>query len=294
MNETTRNEIEKTARKTLKDSGIVHPPVHIEVLMEHLRLYRDFYNLQSPTFLDKAKYKIRVHGRKMVDIIRKINLVAVLLYDEERIVVDANLPEIKWDWSTSHEISHRILRWHRPYFYGDTAQTLDPDWHEILELEANYCASELMFCGNVFKKEACEVGKNWESVALLKKRYGKSWTTTLRRYVEHGHDHAMVMLVSTPYWKVKPADQPERWRYFIKSKKFIKQFSNIKPEQVLTKLDDNSNIRRGGIVADFTFPLIDDNGVLHEFHAESFYNTHYLLTLCVQTRKCASKRIILL
>ena len=216
----------------------------------------------------------------------------MLLYDENRIVVDVNLPKIKWDWSTCHEASHRILVWHRPYFYGDTAQTLDPDWHEILESEANYGASALMFCGTVFTREACDTAKNWASVMALKKRYGKSLTTTLRRYVEHGHDHAMVMLVSTPYWLEKHEDQPTRCRHFVRSNKFAEQFGAVEPEQILAVVDANSTERRGGPVANFIFAFDDDNGVSHEFNIETFYNGHYNLTLCVHVQKCTAKRII--
>ena len=67
----------------------------------------------------------------------------------------------------------------------------------------------------------------------------------------------------------------------------------MKPEQVLAALDNNVEMRRGGPVADFIFSLNDDNGVLHEFHAESFYNTHDILTFFVHVGKCTSKRIIM-
>ena len=69
----------------------------------------------------------------------------MLFQDESRIVVDASLPKGKQEWPSLHEAGHRILEWHRPYFFGDTAQTLDPDWQQILEEEANYAASALMF-----------------------------------------------------------------------------------------------------------------------------------------------------
>ncbi len=293
MDEATSREIEKVTWNTLRDAGIVRPPVQIEVILQHLHLYRDFYSLKNPSFLDRTKHKIRVHGTKLVNILQKINLMAVLFYDENRIVVDEELPEIRQDWPSFHEVSHKIFVWHKPYFYGDTAQTLDPDWHEILESEANYGASALMFCGHIFTKEACDTTKEWASVASLKKRYKKSLTTTLRRYVEHGHDHSMFMLVSTPYWCIKPEDQTKQWRHFVRSKMFSEQFSTVAAEDVLKAVDSNSSIRIGGPVADFTFSLNDDNGVLHEFRAESFYNRYYLLTLCVQLKKCTEKRIVM-
>jgi hypothetical protein len=294
MDKNTRREIEKVTCNTLRDAGTVRPPVRIEAILQYLHLHRDFYNLKDPGFLDRTKHKIRVHGTKLINIIRKINLKAVLFYDEDRIVVDSGMPPIRQDWPSFHESAHKILPWHKPYFtYGDTAQTLDPDWHEILEYEANYAASALIFCGSIFTKEACDTIKEWASVKALANRYEKSLTITLRRYVEHSHDHPMAMLVSTAYWDIKPENQSELYRHFVRSRKFIEQFNNVKPEQVLTELDKNLKMRRGGPVADFTFLLKDDNHVLHEFHAESFYNTHDILTFCVHVGKCTSKHIIL-
>lgn len=292
MDDATRNEIEKVSWNTLREAGIVRPPVRIETVLEHLHLHREFYDLQNPGFLDRAKHKIKVHGHRLVDMLRSIKLVAVLLYDEDRIVVDSGLPEIKRDFPSFHETAHRIFVWHRPFFYGDTAQTLDPDWHEQLEAEANYGASALMFCGPVFTREALDTSAEWASVAAMKERYGKSYVTTLRRYVEHSHNHPMAMLVSTPYWKEKPADQPERWRHFVPSKRFAAEFASVSASDLLAAVDENSIERSGGPVADFTYCLEDGNGDGHEFRAESFNNSYYVLTLFVELRRLGAKRIV--
>jgi len=288
----TRRGIEKATWKTLKETGIVEPPVHIEPILEHLELDRDFYDLEDPTLLRRFWHKVKVQGHQLSKIIHKIKLAAIWLPNEARIMVDASLPSPKQEWASFHDSIHRILPWHRPFFLGDTAQTLDPDYQLILENEANYGASALMFCGPIFTKEACDTTKEWVSVKALANRYKKSLTTTLRRYVEHGHNHPMLMLVSTPYWRSKPTDQPERWRHFVRSKKFMEQFSNVRPSDVLVAVDANSNDHRRWQVANFIFVLNDDNGVSHEFHVESIDNTHDLLTLCVQIQKCTAKRII--
>jgi hypothetical protein len=292
MDEGTRRDIEKMAWKTLREARIVEPPVRIEEILEHLKLDRDFYNLEDPTLLRRFWHKVKVQGYQLCKIIQKIKLAAVWLPSETRILVDASLPSPKQEWASFHDSMHRILEWHRPFFLGDTAQTLDPDYQEILENEANYGASALMFCGPVFTKEACDTAKNWASVTALKKRYAKSLTTTLRRYVEHSHDHAMVMLVSTPYWLEKPEDQPTRCRHFVRSNKFAEQFGAVQPQQILAVVDANSTERRGGPVANFIFAFADGNGVSHEFNIETFYNGYYNLTFCVHVQKCTAKRII--
>jgi hypothetical protein len=126
----------------------------------------------------------------------------------------------------------------------------------------------------------------------LTKRYEKSMTTTLRRYVEHGPDHPMAMLISTPHWHIELGRESKQSRHFVRSNKFAECFSTVTGQELLASVDNNSRQRRGGPVADFIFPLNDDNGVRHEFHAECFYNRHDILTLCVQTQKYKAKRIV--
>jgi len=293
MDDATRNEIERVSWNTLREAGIVRPPVRIETVLEHLHLHRDFYDLQNPSFLDRAKHKIKVHGHRLVDMLQSVKLVAVLLYDENRIVVDSDLPEIKRDFPSFHETAHRIFVWHRPFFYGDTAQTLDPDWHEQLEAEANYGASALMFCGPVFTREALDTSAEWSSVAAMKERYRKSFVTTLRRYVEHSHDHPMAMLVSTPCWKETPADQPERWRHFVRSSRFASEFASTAAEDLVKAVDANLFERFTGSVTDFTYCLTDNNGNRHEFAVECFDNSYYILTLFVELRRLDTTHIVL-
>lgn len=284
MDDATRREIDKACRNTLRDAGISGPPVRAEVLLEYLELHRHFYNLQDPTFLDKAKHRLRVNGYKLVQIVKKICLQAALFVDEGRIIIDSSLPPLKQEWPSFHEMGHRILVWHQPYFYGDTAQTLDPDWQEQLEEEANYAGSTLMFCGQVFTKEARDTTPGWASVEDLKKRYRKNYPTTLRRYVQFGPDCPMAMLVSTPSWMDKPDDQKTRCRHFVPSPQFTTAFGNVSEDLLRQHVDRQAQRRRGGIVADFTLGLRDERGDLHEFHAETFFNSHYLQTIFVHLR----------
>ena len=105
----------------LREAGIKDPPVQIEPVLDHLGLHRQFYDLQNPDLIDHAKHRIKVGKEKLVRILRKISLVSVLLPDEKKIILDATLPKIRRDWPSFHEVSHRILGWHKPYFFGDTA-----------------------------------------------------------------------------------------------------------------------------------------------------------------------------
>lgn len=291
MNFRTRRDIDKIVEDTLGDAGIKRPPVPVEALLEHLRLHRDYYSLQDPGFLDRMQHKITVHGQKLIRILQKIKLKAVLLYDENRIVIDSGLKPLQREWPAFHEVVHRLVDWHRPCFYGDTAQTLSADWHEELEEEANYGASGLMFCGHRFTRDAKDTTPEWASVELLKQEYGKNYVPTLRRYVEHGREQSMAMLVCTPPWKERPPDQLDRVRYFVQSGLFAARFNGVAAQSLLGHVDANL-CASGGRCADFTLSLSDDNDDQHEFCVAVFSNTYDLLVLVVWQRKLTATRIV--
>jgi hypothetical protein len=149
-----------------------------------------------------------------------------------------------------------------------------------------------MFCGSMFSREAQDLTPAWSSVEKLVKRYGRSKTSTLRRFVERGPDRPMVMFASTPYWEEKPPDQANRTRYCVPSPQFAQRFSSVEPDVLLSLVDRNSRRRVGGPVADFPCSLRDDNGDEHEFHAESFFNGYYILTLFAEVPGARTRHII--
>lgn len=272
MDEATRREIDKMVAKTLRDADLSQPPIFIEDLLHYLDVHRAFYDLEDPNLLQRFWHRIKVGGERLKKITEKINLQALWLPDQEQIWVDKALPPPKIEWASFHDATHTILRWHRPFFLGDTAQTLDPDYQEQLESEANYGASALMFGGNIFTKEALDTDPSWESIELLRKRHKKSYVTTLWRYVLFSHDRPMAMMVSTPSWILKPPGQENRYRHFKVSNNFEKQFGYVTPEEILIEIDSNTIQRRGGIVGDFNFCLLDLNGNRREFRAQVFFN----------------------
>jgi hypothetical protein len=283
--EATRREIDKVVNKILKDAGLRKPPFLIEDVLEYLDIDRNFYDLEDVTLLRRFWHKVKVNGQKLVNIAKKIDLHAIWLPDEAQILVDSSLPHPKKDWATFHDSVHTILEWHRPYFLGDTAQTLDPDFQEMLEAEANYGASGLMFGGRKFTEEALDTTPEWDSIVLLRNRNKKSWVTTGRRYVQFSHDLPMALVISIPWWMNNPEGQENRCRHFIKSPKFLINFALVSSDMLLQEIDSNTNKRRGGPVGEFGLGLPDVNGGMHEFRAESFFNQHNLLTLLVHQKK---------
>jgi hypothetical protein len=292
MDNATRKHLDDIASRLLNDAGIYQPPVHLPVLLEHLRLHRRFYDLEDPTFLDQAWHQFQIRKHRLIDFVRnKMGLKAAIFFEARRVLIDQSLPTPKQEFAGFHEVGHDVIPHHKTYFQGDTAETLDPDYHEMLEAEANYVASGLMFCGPVFTTAAKDTTPAWASIEHLRPVFKKSIETTARRYVQHGPDQPMAMFITVPPWREPAEGQSQRCRHFVKSRAFERRFSMVTPREVLIRLDGEAACRRGGLVADFTMLLDDDANAPHEFRAESFFNTHHLVTL-VSYRRPLSATIV--
>src|SRR5260370_38735516 len=109
MDRTRRGEIQRIAATTLRDAGLTEPPLLVERLLEHVQLHRDYYDLSNPGFLDRAKHKLRIHGRRLVEVLNKVRLQAVLLFAEARICIDQDLLETKHPQASCDRPRQRIL-----------------------------------------------------------------------------------------------------------------------------------------------------------------------------------------
>ncbi len=82
----------------------------------------------------------------------------------------------------------------------------------------------------------------------------------------------MALVVSTPPWMAKPAGQVTRCRHFIRSATFAIRFGSVEATELLGQVNANVTKRRGGPVGSFSCPLADENGALHVFVADAFFN----------------------
>lgn len=181
-----------------------------------------------------------------MDFVEGVRLQALLFFDDNKVLLDKELPDVKHDWASAHEVGHQIIPWHRDFCRGDTLFTLDPAWHEQLEAEANYAASGLLFCGEAFTADARDTLPCWATIQQLRQRYRKSLLSTVRRYVRHGPDRPMVLLVSTAWWDSMPADQSGRIRHLVTSPSFDNRFLLPDAEALRRSVDHRTVRRRGG------------------------------------------------
>ncbi len=59
MDQATRIEIDTITSTEMKEAGILEPPVSIEELLDHLKLDREFYDLEDPSLLRTFWHKVR-------------------------------------------------------------------------------------------------------------------------------------------------------------------------------------------------------------------------------------------
>lgn len=288
----TRRAIDQATAQLLRDAGVAAPPVKIEQVLATLAVHQEFYDLENPGFLQRAVHKMRVKGGQLRRFLRdRVKLAAVWLPDDQRILIDRGLPKPKQDWAGFHEATHGLLPWHREFFLGDTAQTLEPSFQEKLEAEANYGASALRFLGQSFTEEARDSLPVWKQIQALKRRYGTSLQSTARRFVEFGPDLPMLFVVSTPVWKQVPADQPHRCRHLIPSPRLVRTFPMPNADEITKAITSSSRFVRGGPAGEFETCFPDLNGDMHFFTGLNFFNQRDLFTLIVHRGRVTATNV---
>lgn len=280
----TSSAIDKRIDRILNDLGDPEPPLRLDEVRELLRLDLRYYSSTDHSWLQEKIHQMKVAGKQvlarpaiMLDVVRKLDLKALIDLDRKRIHVDGDLPLPKQRWSEGHEIIHRVLPWHKGVAHGDQKKTLSVTCHTQIEAEANYGNGRLLFLGDRFRDELHAVSEiDFDAVKQLKKAFGNSMTTTLWRVIEN-LDEPNFGLVSVHPQQARSSDS-ETIRYFIRSALFVDQFPNVNASDLLTQLATFCHGRRGPI-GQGELILADARGDQHVFHAECFNNSHDVLTL---------------
>lgn len=284
MDERTERDITVRVEKILREMGAKEPPLKLEDVLEFLEVHRSYYSLKDPNLLQEIFHKLRIGAQKAKDLAEKIDLRGLWLPDQKRILIDSDVPKNKHRWVTAHELGHKIIPWHAELVQGDTAETLDPDYHEQIEAEANYAASSLLFLASRFSDEAADYAPSMSTVKALSGIYGNTQSSTLRRFVLHAHNKPMIALILKPHWKHPFSEPLDICRYYVPSKKFSFSFAKVLPIELINHVTSTTMRRSGGPLGGGTLLLTDDNGIVHEFVSDSFFNQYDVLTLISYVR----------
>ncbi len=288
------DDIRKIVTRILRDLGNPEPPLNLAHLRALLDLNIGYYSTANTTLLQDVAARVRVGTKQvferpmlLVEAVTKAKLSALWVPDTKRILIEETVPKPKHRWIEGHEVGHSIIPWHREFLFGDNEYTLDPICHAIVEAEANYAASQMLFLQQRFSREARDGNLDFKAIKAIAERFGNTLTTTLWRMVEDRDPAAPVfgMVTAHPHYpEIGTGDGGESIRYFIRSQAFCEQFGSVTPEAAFAMIERNATRRKRGPVFDASDTLHNANGQQCEFRLESFCNSHALLTYGVFVR----------
>jgi hypothetical protein len=288
LRDVTAQDIDAQVTKVLRGLGNPEPPLRLEEVRELLRLDRHYYSSTDDGVLREVVSRLMVAGKQVMarpsflaEAIKKLDLKALFLPDRKRILIDQSLPEPKQRWSEAHEVGHSIVPWHEDTMLGDNRYTLTPACHAQVEAEANYAAGQMLFFQERFTTEARSLSVGISSVLKLRERYGNTIATTLWKYIEQTTECWVGSISFHPHRLPKEFNPSEPLRYFIGSRSFREQFSNVGADRVFNEMQRYCQNRRGGPLGEAEIFLEDVRGDLHVFHFQTFYTTYDALTLGV-------------
>ncbi len=212
-----------------------------------------------------------------------MDIKALYIPDQKRILLDKSQPELKHRWNEAHEIGHSIIPWHEGAMLGDDEQTLIPSCHEKIENEANYAAARLLFLRGRFNEEAQSMAPGMDSLKSLKYTFGNTFTSTFWRCVEAWGENAPIigLITGHPHPTLRKAsfDPENPCRYFIQSDLFARRFARVSETSVFDQIVEYCKARARGPLGSSDVVLTDDNGDDHIFNFETFSFHHNILTL---------------
>lgn len=295
LSQRTQADIESRVARLLDGLGNPEPPIDLNIVRDLLQLDKAFYSADDPSILDETISRLRIAGKQVIarptlllDAVRKLDIKALYIPDQKRILLDENQPILKHRWSEVHEIGHSLLPWHHGAMLGDNKTTLTPACHDQLEAEANTAAANILFLGSRFSEEAKSYPPSINSLKTLKSIYGNTYATTLWRCIESWGDTIPILgLITDPLINL-PADlttlETHPCKHFIQSPAFASQFSRVPEMGIFERVVSYCAPRKGGPLGESEIIIQDDNSDSHIFQFESFSFSHNVLTIGVYRR----------
>jgi hypothetical protein len=282
----TFRDIDAQVSKVLKGLGNPTPPLNLDEVRELLRLDRQYYSSSDEGALKEFISRIKIAGKQIsmrprliLDVVRKLDLKALWLPDRKRILLDSDQPRLKWRWNEAHELGHSIIEWHKEYLHGDSERTLTPSCHAQIEAEANFAAGRLLFLQHVFEDYINSSTPSFSLVQAAHKQFGNTLTSTLWRMTEALRIPALSIVSHHPHYTGPSFDSSKPCRYFVRSRSFEQQFSNVGELEIFGLMRSHCSWRRTGPIAHNEVSLSDDRGDQHIFSFEAFSHKYEMLSL---------------
>jgi hypothetical protein len=79
----------------LRDAGFRQPPVDIARVLQTRRLDSSFYDLKEPNLLRRFQHRVKIGAHKLTELVERVQLKALLLFDERQVLIDSTLPDVR-------------------------------------------------------------------------------------------------------------------------------------------------------------------------------------------------------
>lgn len=284
--------IRKHARHALKSADALGVfPTPVDEIMEAAKVFVAEEDLSDPGFLERmTKAAGGTLKRALEKILGVMHVAARLVYLDKAVHV-AKLPFLKL-----HETAHAVLPWQKDIYAvtEDCEKTLAPEIADGFEKEANVFATEVVFQLDAFTEEAADHDIGILVPVKLKKRYGSSIYSAVRRYVSTHHKACLVLVLEPPQLHEDLGFTCDL-RRVVASTAFEEHFGELNwPEYFSPDDEIGAAVPVGGKKMSMyrRVTLVDRNGNRNQCLAEAFTQTHQVFVLIHSIKTLTAKRVL--
>lgn len=155
-------------------------------------------------------------------------VLGALSVPEKRIYVDRSQTSARARFTEAHEIGHDAMPWHRDAYFGDTEHTLHRSTEDVLEMEANAFAAEVLFGLERFNAQADDYRPSLDVPLALTGDWGTSAHATVRRYAENSRHEIALITTGIRAGQYATSLGVPIWGIF-ESASFVKRYGRLTP-----------------------------------------------------------------
>lgn len=207
MDDVTRKDIENVSYNILKESksfDIFPTPVQKLVCYSNFAIDNNIdLSIVDNSFFNSIKERLINPSKKALS--TALSKIKGIFDREEKIIyidvaLDKNIG--KKNFVQLHEIGHGVLSWQNEIMLAlDNDETLNEEYEEQFEAEANYFASITLFQQDRFFSECQKLDLGLGAVMALSKKFGSSVHSAFRNYVLQSKKRCALIVLNHPVGK---------------------------------------------------------------------------------------------
>jgi Zn-dependent peptidase ImmA (M78 family) len=200
----TKKEIENISYNILKESKSLDIfPTPVDKILNYSNFaidnHIDLTNIETSFFESFKEKLLNPSKNALLSTLSKIK--GIFFREENIIYLDVNLDNNigKKNFVQLHEIGHGVLSWQNEVLLAmDNDETLNEEYEEQFEAEANYFASITLFQHERFLEECQKLNFGLGAVMELSNKFGSSVHSAFRNYVLQSKNRCALLVLNHP------------------------------------------------------------------------------------------------